>query len=87
MDFIKNIDCKGKNVKMVMSFIVPLVVFFLLTPGLFFEINSDKNETKNKNENRKISYKVAGTHALIFAVFMFLFSYFYLMSCKQTAVL
>ncbi len=66
---IKSFNYQSRNAKILFSFLVPLIVVFVCTPGLFFEL-------PNKGEDK---YKVSATHAFIVAVVLALFSYFYLL--------
>lgn len=80
MDTIKNFDYTSKNTKLAASFIVPFVLFFILSPGVFFEINT--NEEKKVSSSKKIPYNSAAVHSAIFGVIMCAFYYFYLSKRK-----
>ncbi len=72
ISFLKNIDWRSSNIKLAILFVVSFVCSIVLTPGLFFEIG------KQTEKKRKVSFKTAGIHSVIFAVLMSLLYYFYL---------
>ena len=73
METIKNIKWKSNNVKLILCFFVPFVIVFFLSPGVFFEI--DSNGLKKESKVQKSS---AAIHSLIISVLIVLFYYFYL---------
>lgn len=73
---IKNFDYNSKNAKYASAFLIPAVIFFVLSPGVIVEINP-RDEKKVKMEN-KINYVSALVHSIIFGILMFVFYYFYL---------
>jgi hypothetical protein len=73
MDYIKNFDIHSKNSKLGMAFLVPTILFFILAPGVFFEIHKD-----NIKKEKKITYVSSSIHAVIFGLINFIFYYFYL---------
>ena len=74
MDYIKNFDYKSDNAKLGASFLIPAILFFILSPGTFFEINTeDKFKKSCKN-----SYSTVAIHSVIFGVLIAVFYYFYL---------
>jgi len=74
MDFLKKIDFKSKQTKTALSFVVPFIVSFILSPGVFFEIN-----TSGTSKENKIKYSTAAIHSFIFGIILSLFYYFYLL--------
>lgn len=68
-------DLKKKvDQKTVLAFLVPFVLFFVLSPGVFVECN-----TKDKiKKSCVITKTTAFIHALIFGIVMFCFWHFYL---------
>lgn len=78
MNFIpdlKGINVKSKNFKLAASFFIPFVLFFILSPGVVFEINPSDKSVSTEN---KIKYVPAIIHSLIFSAIMALVYYFYL---------
>ena len=74
MDYIKNFDYKSKNSKLAASFIIPAILFFIMSPGTLFEINTeDKMKKSCKNK-----YSTVAIHSVIFGFLIALFYYFYL---------
>lgn len=73
MNPLKYIDFKSKKTQLILAFVIPGILFFILSPGTFFEI--DNKEVKRQNV---ISYSTSGIHAVIFSIILFCFYYFYL---------
>lgn len=71
---MKSIDWSNNNVKLLLAFIVPFVTIFILTPGVFVEVDPKKGASKSNI----ISYPTTAIHALIMSIILFLFYYFYL---------
>lgn len=68
-------DLKKKlDQKTVLSFLVPFVLFFVLSPGVFIECNTEDKIKKSC----VIKKSTAFIHALIFGVLMFCFWKFFL---------
>lgn len=81
MNYIKNINVWSRNTKYVISFIFSFVLFIILSPGTFIEITTEgvKRERRNKLLTSII-------HAFLFALFLILFNYFYLLKVKKVNV-
>lgn len=77
---IKSLDFNSKQTKLILAFIVPGIVFFILSPGILFEITPPSTVERTN----KIRYSSGGVHAVIFAAVMFAFYYFYLLKCTKT---
>lgn len=74
--FIEDVKCfnvKSKNFKLLASLLIPFVLFFVLTPGVFVEI-----KPTGVSQEKKIGYIPALIHSLIFAVIMAFIYYIYL---------
>lgn len=73
METIKNIKWKSNKVKLALCFFVPFVIVFFLSPGVFFEV-----ESNGIKKDSKIKKSSAAIHSLIISVLIVLFYYFYL---------
>ncbi len=77
MNYIKKIDLQSEKTKLAITFIVPLVLIFVLSPGVVFEINpSDPGQKIRKTH--KITYLTSFIHSLVITILLGLFYYFYL---------
>lgn len=83
METLKSIDIHSKKTKYALSFVIPFVLFIILSPGTFFEI--DPNESKKVKIQRKQKIVTTVIHSVIFSIIMFCIYYFYLSKCKQYA--
>lgn len=72
---IKSLNYSSKNFKYVMTFIISMSLFFVMSPGVIFEINPKESNVKVVN---KIDYLTALVHSVIFGVMSFVIYYFYL---------
>ena len=84
MEQIKKFDYNSKNAKLGASFLIPAIIFFILSPGVFFEINPQDPKKKIKC-NKIIPFSTAGIHSIIYGMLMCAFYYFYLSKKKLTA--
>jgi hypothetical protein len=71
---ISSINIWELKIKLLASFLIPFILFFILSPGVFFEISTTKTQAIHV-----IDYKTAAIHAFIFSLLLFCFSYFYLL--------
>jgi hypothetical protein len=71
----KDFDYNSKNSKIAASFIIPFVLFFILTPGVFFSINKD--EEKKICTERKTNFSTALIHSFIFSIISCFIYYIY----------
>lgn len=69
---LKKFDYNSSNSRLFLSFLIPTVLFIIISPGVFFEIEDKPHKSS------KIKYKTAAFHAIIFGVLNFLIYYFYL---------
>ena len=72
----ESVDIYSQNNKYIATFIASAIIFFIMSPGVLFEIDVTGDQ-KCKIE-RKTSLSVGGVHALIFGALMLAFYYFYL---------
>lgn len=82
MEYLKKIDLQSEKTKLAITFVVPLVLVFVLSPGVVFEINpSDPGQKVRKTH--KITYLTSFIHSLIITILLGLFYYFYLVKTKK----
>ena len=81
------IDFNCSRTKYILAFIIPLTLFILLTPGCLFELNPKDAENKCKVNPGKIPISMTLTHAIIFALIMFVIYYFYLGKVKCIGII
>lgn len=79
METLKNLQWKSKTFKLGVAFAFPLVITFVCSPGVFFEITP-----KGVDRGKKVSYSSAGIHAVLFAALYFALYYFYLSKPHQS---
>jgi uncharacterized BrkB/YihY/UPF0761 family membrane protein len=78
MDTLKNLQWKSKTFKLGVAFVFPLVVTFVLSPGVFVEITP-----KGVEKGKKIAYSSAAIHSFIVSALFFALYYFYLSKSYQ----
>jgi hypothetical protein len=88
MDFIRNLfsnlDWNSRTIKLGLAFIVPLLLFVLLSPGVLFVIDpSEKNNNDKIKRKQLVSWPTGFVHAFVFSLILFAFIYFYLL--RQTS--
>lgn len=71
------IDIYGQNSKYVATFLFSAILFFILSPGTFFEIDPQSQDSKFKTV-RVNSLSTTAIHSVIFGAFILAFYYFYL---------
>lgn len=83
---LSKIDLYGQNTKYIAIFLVSAVLFFILSPGTFFEI--EPTGVQKVKVERKNKLATSGIHGLIFGAIMLAFYYFYLnKGSKKFAIL
>lgn len=83
MEYLKKIDLQSEKTKLAITIIVPLVLIFVLSPGVVFEINPSDPDQKVR-KTHKITYLTSFIHSIIITVLLGLFYYFYLLKTKKT---
>lgn len=80
---LTNFDWKSRNVKLGLSFVLPLILFVILAPGVFFMVDPNAKDNNEKVKKKQIiPIPSAFVHAFVFAILVFLFIYFYLLRDK-----
>lgn len=80
---VTSIDFSSKNVKMVMSGLIAMILSFILSPGVFFEIKP--GDEKKIQKNKKITYFTALIHSTIIGILMSVTYKIYLSTDKKIA--
>lgn len=73
---LDNVDIYSQKSKYIATFVVSFLVFFLLSPGTFMEIDpTGKEKVKIERRNK---FTVTALHGIIFGLIILSFYYFYL---------
>lgn len=83
MEYLKKIDLQSEKTKLAITFIVPLVLVFVLSPGVVFEINPSGDTGQKVRKTHTITYLTSFIHSLIITILLGLFYYFYLVKTKK----
>lgn len=85
-DLLNKFDLYSQNTKYIATFVFAALIFFIISPGTFFEI--EPTGDKKVKVERKNKLATSGIHSLIFGAIMLAFYYFYLnKGCKKFGVL